>query len=466
MAILTMARHRFYKNDGSLNAGGKVWTYVAGTTTPAATYTSSDASVPNTNPIILNSKGECDLWITGQIKINVLESDDTQVTGWPVDNIGSGVANNDATMRWAGTAAGTANALTITPSPSIAAYVVGQSFIFKAGASPNSAATTIAISGLTPIAMQFNGAACAGGEIQANKLYSITLDSLTTCQLTPLASIRSDETFVAQDFRLSLTTGVPVTTSDVTGATTIYAVPKTGNRIGLYDGARWRNYTSAEFSLALGTLTSGKPYDVFCYQNAGVPTLEFLAWTNDSTRATALAYDSGILIKSGDATRRYLGTFYTTSTTQTEDSVANRYLWNYYHRAVRQMSRIETTASWTYTTATIRQANASASNQLNFFIGLVEDTVDATASSWATNTSANIYVQSGVGLNSTSSFSSIGNSASAITIGQPATPSGRFVGIPALGKNYLSWNEYSTALGTTTWAGNTNNSGINGSVLA
>ncbi|UOF78833.1 hypothetical protein [Caudoviricetes sp.] len=188
MAILTMARHRFYKNDGTPNSGGKVYSYVAGTTTPTPTYTSSDASTPNANPIILNSKGECDLWVTGQIKLNVLESDNTQVTGWPVDNIGSGVANNDATMRWAGTAAGTANALTITPSPAIGAYVVGQSFIFKAGASPNSAATTIAISGLSAIAVQVSGSACSGGEILAGKWYSIVLDSLTTCQLTPVAA--------------------------------------------------------------------------------------------------------------------------------------------------------------------------------------------------------------------------------------------------------------------------------------
>lgn len=188
MAILTMARHRFYKNDGSLNAGGKVYSYVAGTTTPTATYTSSDASTPNANPIILDSKGECDLWVTGQIKLNVLESDNTQVTGWPVDNVGSGVSVNDATMRWAGTAAGTANALAITPSPAISAYVIGQSFIFKAGASPNSAATTVAISGLSAIAVQISGSALAGGEILADKWYSIVLDSLTTCQITPVAS--------------------------------------------------------------------------------------------------------------------------------------------------------------------------------------------------------------------------------------------------------------------------------------
>ena len=40
--------------------------------------------------------------------------------------------------------------------------------------------------------------------------------------------------------------------------------------------------------LALGTLTSGKPYDVFGYISGGALALELLAWTNDTTRATAV----------------------------------------------------------------------------------------------------------------------------------------------------------------------------------
>ena len=43
---------------------------------------------------------------------------------------------------------------------------------------------------------------------------------------------------IANDFRLSLTTALPVTTADVTAAGTLYAVPKTGNRISLYNGAK------------------------------------------------------------------------------------------------------------------------------------------------------------------------------------------------------------------------------------
>src|SRR5207244_3794732 len=72
---------------------------------------------------------------------------------------------------------------------------------------------------------------------------------------------------------------------------------------------------SQEVSLSL-TLTSGKVYDVWVYDNSGVPALEVLAWTNVTTRATGLAYNNGIITKSGDQTRRYVGTIYANGTNQ------------------------------------------------------------------------------------------------------------------------------------------------------
>lgn len=135
--------------------------------------------------------------------------------------------------------------------------------------------------------------------------------------------------------RLTLTSGTPVTTSDVTGATSIYYTPYVSNVISLWTGARWQPIEFSEYTLALGTLTSGKPYDVFAYLSSGVLALEMLAWTNDTTRATAITIQDGRYCKSGDKTRLYLGTFYTTATTTTEDSQANRYLWNMYNRAAK-----------------------------------------------------------------------------------------------------------------------------------
>ncbi len=271
-----------------------------------------------------------------------------------------------------------------------------------------------------------------------------------------------------QDFRLTLTSGLPVTTADVTAASTIYCTPKTGKQISLYTGSAWVTRSSAEFSLALSGLTSGKPYDVFCYDNAGTPTLEFLVWTNDTTRATALAYQDGVLVKSGDATRRYLGTFYTTATTTTEDSVSKRYLWNYYNRVARQLERKETTGSWTYTTATWRQANGATANQVNFVVGVVEDSVSASVDASGYG-SAGIVFCTAVGVNSTSAPSgtySHVSSASEISM----TPNWR--GVPAVGMNYLAWLEWSRASGTTTFLGAVNtatgqcSSGISAEVKA
>ena len=95
MAILTPIRHRFYNNDGTLAAGGKVEIFEPGTTTDKDSYTSSTGLVPNTNPVILDAKGEADIWTSGLFKLNLLQSDDTQVTGYPVDNLGGGQSAYD-----------------------------------------------------------------------------------------------------------------------------------------------------------------------------------------------------------------------------------------------------------------------------------------------------------------------------------------------------------------------------------
>lgn len=267
-------------------------------------------------------------------------------------------------------------------------------------------------------------------------------------------------------FRLSLTSGVPVTTSDVTGATSIYLTPYKSGGIALYSGSQWVLYSSNEVSLALGTITSSKPYDVFAYNNSGVVTLEMLAWTNDTTRATSLSYQDGVLVKSGDATRRYLGSFYTTSTTTTEDSKANRFLWNYYNRVRKDMYREETTASWNYTTATIRAANGSVSNRLNFLVGVSEDTINADLTAKAGNTNANVRVASGIALDSTSNLTFGWSEGTTTGVGLVLTGSSRYVGIVGIGKHYLSWNEFSEATGTTTWyGGSTSGVCLMGSIL-
>lgn len=74
--------------------------------------------------------------------------------------------------------------------------------------------------------------------------------------------------------RLTLTSGTAVTTADVTAATNIYYTPYNSQMITLWDttAKTWYAYPFAEITLALGTITTLRPYDVFAYVNTGTIT--------------------------------------------------------------------------------------------------------------------------------------------------------------------------------------------------
>lgn len=63
MVLVPQPRMRFFDQNGVPLAGAKVFTYEPGTTTKMTTYTDSTGLTPNTNPIVLDSNGECDMWI-------------------------------------------------------------------------------------------------------------------------------------------------------------------------------------------------------------------------------------------------------------------------------------------------------------------------------------------------------------------------------------------------------------------
>lgn len=221
--------------------------------------------------------------------------------------------------------------------------------------------------------------------------------------LATALALQSNASLIAaaiNGFRLTLESGVPVSSSDQTAKTTLYATPYTSDRIGLYNGTNWSLRQSNEFSLALGTLTSGKNYDVFCYDNSGVPTLELLAWTNDSTRATALAYQNGVLSKSGALTRRYMGTIRTTSTTTTEDSESKRFVWNVSNQVARRASKTDST-SHTYNSATWRQWNGAASHQVECVLGQAQSVRIEAQFQGDTNATSGLAPYFGIGVDTT-----------------------------------------------------------------
>lgn len=93
MALISpQPKLQFFTADGTPLAGGKLYTYAAGTTTPLATYTDQSGGAANPNPVILDSRGEASVWLgTSTYKFVLKTSTDVDV--WTIDNISGGVSS-------------------------------------------------------------------------------------------------------------------------------------------------------------------------------------------------------------------------------------------------------------------------------------------------------------------------------------------------------------------------------------
>jgi hypothetical protein len=107
------------------------------------------------------------------------------INGFKLTGVGAGTARTDAatlasiqdgTGVYVATVGGTGDAITLTPSPAIAAYAAGQTFRFIAG-SANTTATTVAVSGLVAKAVTKNGTtALSAGDLPVNAIVELTYD--------------------------------------------------------------------------------------------------------------------------------------------------------------------------------------------------------------------------------------------------------------------------------------------------
>jgi hypothetical protein len=97
LSFIGGAGWQFFTDNGIPLAGGKIYTYFAGTTTPQATFTSREGVQQNTNPIILDSAGRTpeQIWSTeGTLyKYVVTDANDALIRSW--DNIGGSVVASD-----------------------------------------------------------------------------------------------------------------------------------------------------------------------------------------------------------------------------------------------------------------------------------------------------------------------------------------------------------------------------------
>lgn len=85
---------QFFTAAGVPLVGGKLYTYASGTSVPLTTYTSSTGNFSNANPVILDSRGEANVWF-GPSKYTLVLKDADDNLIWTADGIGStpGVQN-------------------------------------------------------------------------------------------------------------------------------------------------------------------------------------------------------------------------------------------------------------------------------------------------------------------------------------------------------------------------------------
>lgn len=176
MNLSPLPIQKFFADNGRPLNGGKLFTYVAGTTTKIATFTDASGGASNTNPIILNFRGECRVWLDPTLSYKFVLSPPTDTDPptnpiWTVDDITVSPQPFDN----AAVDTGTVNNITLS-IPRISSPVLFTRVIFRA-AFTNTGATTLQINGGTanPVTWQ-NAAAFAGGEIQQNGIYEAVFD--------------------------------------------------------------------------------------------------------------------------------------------------------------------------------------------------------------------------------------------------------------------------------------------------
>lgn len=396
-------KFRAFDANGDPLAGGLLYSYAAGTSTPLATYTTRAGSVANANPVVLDANGEADVWMTPGTLYKFELRNSTGVVQWTVDNY---------------------------PSPA-----------------DDSAATV-------------DASVDPGG-------------------------------------RLTLTSGTPVTTGDVTGATTIHYAPHKHSKVPLYDGSAWSlhdigsglSQTTTDTTKSPAAVAADTCYDVFIWlDNGTLRESRGPAWASDTSRGTGAGtselervdgrWVNKVSISNGPAAQRglYVGTIRSDGSSQVNDSLAKRHVWNAYHRAPRAMRVLEATNTWQFAGTTMRQANSSTANQLDFVRGLDEDSVRARIVASA-RCNQNEYVVVAIGLDSTTTMATgCANaqvaSANASTVDVSAVAD--YAGYPGLGRHRLTWLEKGSDAGGggtgVVWYGDSNSvylqSGISGEVWA
>lgn len=234
---------QFFNDSGVPLSGGLLYSYAAGTTTPATTWTTNSGAVANTNPIVLDSAGRTpnEIWITGGVDYKFILKTSAGVTVGTYDDIPS--FNDFTDFNNLITVTGT-NSLIGTSVPPYTTYTAGMTLSFVPVAA-NTGAVTLDLDGLGAKNITFDAStvltadALAVGKI-ATLEYDGTrfqlINSVNTGQIVngavTAAKLATDSVTTIKITDLNVTTGKladnAVTTIKITDANVTPAKLSTG----------------------------------------------------------------------------------------------------------------------------------------------------------------------------------------------------------------------------------------------
>lgn len=168
----------FLDSNGKPAVGYKLFTYLAGTTTKQATYVDSAGITLNANPIILDYRGEANVWIPPNLRLKYVfaapnDTDPPTNPIWSVDNL----VSSQLITLYGGVDSGVVNAYVLNFTANFSAYQDGI-VIYWVPSNTNSSASTINVNGLGPIPItNQDGTALSSSQLVAGQFATIVYKS-------------------------------------------------------------------------------------------------------------------------------------------------------------------------------------------------------------------------------------------------------------------------------------------------
>lgn len=182
----TPSKARFVNSNGLALSGGKVYFYEAGTSTPKDTYSERTGTTANANPVVLDSRGEANIFLQadGDYKVTVHDSDDVLI--YTVDNVRSPYLNEQSfSALTAETTPATGDLLSLYDVSASALRKMTLANILKVLTSLT-AETTIAT---TDQLMMYDASASDIRKITLSSLYTAIFATRTWTDFTPTVTL-------------------------------------------------------------------------------------------------------------------------------------------------------------------------------------------------------------------------------------------------------------------------------------